>query len=49
MHIEGPSARLAVFAVAHDVDAGLGLQPHCLDHRVGEACLECRFVVRLTR
>jgi hypothetical protein len=49
MHIEGPSARLAVFAVAHDVDAGLGLQPHCLNHRLGEARLEFPLVIRLAR
>src|SRR5271166_2010108 len=37
----------SVFAVAYNVDAGLGLQAHCLDHRLGEAGLECRFVIRL--
>src|SRR5262249_15224056 len=42
-------ARLAVCAAAQNVDAGVSLQAHCLDHRLGEARLECRFVIRLAR
>src|SRR5262249_56023333 len=49
VHVEGPGARLAIFAVAYNVDAGLSLQAHCLDHRFGKACLECRLVIRLAR
>src|SRR6516165_3959943 len=49
MHVESPGARLAIFAVAHNVDAGVSLQAHCLDHRLGEARLECRFLIRLAR
>ena len=46
-HVLGPRERLAVFAVADDVETALGLLPHHLSHRILQGALVGRLVVGL--